>query len=274
MLIKRKSVTLIVIGILVIINYVVGVKIFKHNKEIKAAKEFKEDLEKVKGIPTIENEELTTINISNNEKSPCKYTVVSKRFGIDLDKKYNVIGFSLNNNVIGKEDSYIDEEDAIRLSEEYLGNITDENFKFKEVQKLHIDDDCYDIIFYKYYKGYPYYNMGITMKVDKASGQLVGYSNVNPYNLHYENEKNIDEKKAEEIIKAYYDKLEMEYSQMEKPNLFYVSISDEKAVLAYEFKLNTKNKRNNEEKKSSVLVNANNGEIITLKENVEEIKGE
>ena len=91
---------------------------------------------------------------------------------------------------------------AINLATKYVNEITNDEFKFKEVRSREEENSpCYNIVFYKCKDGYPYYKQEISAVIDKSKGKLEGYSNYPLDHIKHIKEINIDEVKAGEIAK-------------------------------------------------------------------------
>lgn len=270
MRIKKASMvfSVVIIVLLLLIGFIVNNILKRGTKEVKVAKDFIEELYD-SGI--IENSysikkaviKEETLNKLSNKNSIIKYSVIIGKYGVDIDKNFNVLGFS-NKNIDEHmvKSNLISEEDAIYLVKSYLSKITKDEFEFKEVKKEdNIESSFYNIIFYKYRNGYPYYKQEIKTVINKFTGKLEGYTNYPIENIKYSEEINIDEKEAIKILKDNFEGLKLEVTSMEDPLLSYINVSDKEMVLAYIFNSNLKDKDGKEESCTS-SVRADTGEVV------------
>lgn len=269
MKIKKASIILSLISILLIllITIIVGNILNKGKKEVKIAKDFIEELydnDIIEKSEKLEKEMIKeeVLNKESNRNSKIKYSVIVGKYAVDIDKDYNILGFS-NKNIseIRFRSREIDEDDAIYLAKSYLSKMTKEDFKFKEVRNQEgIDSSVYNIIFYKYRNGYPYYYQEINTIINKNTGKLEGYSNYPITDIKYIEEINLTEAEATSIVKDNFKKLELDVMITEEPMLSYVNISDKEIVLAYVFNIGINSESNKENCVS--LLRADTGEII------------
>ncbi|MGG7143406.1 hypothetical protein ACQPVP_08060 [Clostridium nigeriense] len=260
--------SVVIIVLLLLIGFIVNNILKKGTKEVKVAKDFIEELYD-SGI--IENSysikksviKEETLNKLSNKDSIIKYSVIVGKYGVDIDKNFNILGFS-NKNIDEHmvKSNLISEEDAIYLAKSYLSKITKDEFEFKEVKKGdNIESSFYNIIFYKYRNGYPYYKQEIKTVINKFTGKLEGYTNYPIENIKYSEEINIDEEEAIKILKDNFEGLKLEVTAMEDPILAYINISDKEMVLAYILNSNLKDKDGKEETCTS-SVRADTGEVV------------
>lgn len=269
MRIKKASIILSLISILLLllITIIVGNILNRGKKEVKIAKDFIEELydnDIIEKSEKLENEMIKeeVLNKESNRNSKIKYSVIVGKYAVDIDKDYNILGFS-NKNIsrIRFRSREITEDDAIYLAKSFLSKMTEEDFKFKEVRNQEgIDSSVYNIIFYKYRNGYPYYYQEINTIINKNTGKLEGYSNYPITDIKYIEEINVTEAEATSIVKDNFKKLELDVMITEEPMLSYVNISDKEIVLAYVFNIGINSESNKENCVS--LVRADTGEII------------
>lgn len=269
MRIKKASIILSLISILLLllITIIVGNILNRGKKEVKIAKDFIEELydnDIIEKSEKLENEMIKeeVLNKESNRNSKIKYSVIVGKYAVDIDKDYNILGFS-NKNISGIRfrSREITEDDAIYLAKSFLSKMTEEDFKFKEVRNQEgIDSSVYNIIFYKYRNGYPYYYQEINTIINKNTGKLEGYSNYPITDIKYIEEINVTEAEATSIVKDNFKKLELDVMITEEPMLSYVNISDKEIVLAYVFNIGINSESNKENCVS--LVRADTGEII------------
>ena len=260
--------SVIIIVLLILIGFSISNILDRGTKEIKVAKNFIEELydnniiEKNSIIKKDVIED-NALNKLSNKSSIIKYSVIVGNYGVDIDKYYNVLGFSNKN--LGEEKykaEEISEDKAINLVKNYVSLITDEDFSFKEIKKKDNDNSIvYNVVFYKYRNGYPCYQQEINTLINKITGKLEGYTNYPLETLNYIDEINIDEQKATENVINNFQSLNINAKVEDKPILAYINNSDKEMVLAYVFKIKINNKDNKEEYINS-FVRADNGEII------------
>lgn len=269
MRIKKASIILSLISILLLllITIIVGNILNRGKKEVKIAKDFIEELydnDIIEKSEKLENEMIKeeVLNKESNRNSKIKYSVIVGKYAVDIDKDYNILGFS-NKNIseIRFRSREITEDDAINLAKSFLAKMTEEDFKFKEVRNQEgIDSPVYNIVFYKYRNGYPYYYQEINTIINKNTGKLEGYSNYPITDIKYIEEINVTEVEATSIVKDNFKKLELDVMITEEPMLSYVNISDKEIVLAYVFNIGINSESTKENCVS--LVRADTGEII------------
>lgn len=270
MRLKKTSIvfSVVIIVLLVLIVIVVNNILNRGTKEVKVAKQFIEELydngviEDSYSIKKAVIKEETLNKLSNNN-SIIKYSVIVGKYGVDIDKDFNVLGFS-NKNIDENmaRSNEISEEEAIYLAKSYLSQITNEEFSFKELKTSeNVDNALYNIIFYKYKNGYPYYKQEIKTVINKFTGKLEGYTNYPIENVKYMEEININEKEATKILKESFESLKLEVTSIEAPLLSYINASDTEMVLAYTFNWNLKCKDGKEETYTS-SVRADTKEVI------------
>ena len=181
---NKKIFSLIFIVILlIVIALSAHVIIGNGKKEIKAAKNFKELLYSEDMINEYENDSLLSyksiskIDASNSKKY---YTVTTKYFTMDIDDSYNIIGF--NNMLYGNGKTQIDKEVAKEISEKYLKKLYNGDYEYDSIlEEKTLNVPYYTFIFKKCEKGYPYYDKKITLQINKFTGKLDGYVNLNSY---------------------------------------------------------------------------------------------
>lgn len=269
MRIKKTSIILSLISILLLllITIIVGNILNRGKKEVKIAKDFIEELydnDIIEKSEKLENEMIKeeVLNKESNRNSKIKYSVIVGKYAVDIDKDYNILGFS-NKNIseIRFRSREITEDDAINLAKSFLAKMTEEDFKFKEVRNQEgIDSPVYNIVFYKYRNGYPYYYQEINTIINKNTGKLEGYSNYPITDIKYIEEINVTEVEATSIVKDNFKKLELDVMITEEPMLSYVNISDKEIVLAHVFNIGINSESTKENCVS--LVRADTGEII------------
>ena len=157
--IKKRWIFLFILILLILVSISIHVIIGQGKKEILAAKEFKELLESNNIVEEYKKSDTLTydsIKIIDSSNSSEYYTVSTKVFTVNVDSSYKVIGF---NNLLksNHNNQQIDEEEAKRISEEYLKKICDGQYKFEEIKEDNVVNiPYYTFIFKKYEEGYPY----------------------------------------------------------------------------------------------------------------------
>lgn len=182
---KNKKIFSLIFIVILLIVIVLSAHVIIGNgkKEIKAAKNFKELLYSEDMINEYENDSLLSyksirkIDASNSKKY---YTVTTKYFTMDIDDSYNVIGF--NNMLYGNGNTQIDKEVAKEISEKYLKKLYNGDYEYDSIlEEKTLNVPYYTFIFKKCEKGYPYYDKKITLQINKFTGKLDGYVNLNSY---------------------------------------------------------------------------------------------
>lgn len=267
---KKASIVfgVIIIVLLLLIGIMVSNILDKGTKEVKVAKKFIEELydngvieQNNLNKDEVINEEV--LNKLSNKNSRIKYSVIVGNYGVDIDDDYKVLGFS-NKNLA--EEKYIDkdigEEEAVYLAKSYISKITKDDFSFKEIKsKEDVNSSVYNVVFYKYRNGYPYYKQEINTLINRRTGKLEGYTNYSIEDVKYIEKINIDENEATEILKNNFASLKLEATIEGKPTLVYINISDKEMVLAYIFNF----KIASEENKENICISsvrADTGEVI------------
>ena len=271
MKIKKTTIAFLLLSVILLFAIVVSVYFIlgSTSTEIKVTKEFIEVLQSENAIDNSVNAnkmEYKPLKTELNNNSNIKYTVATGNYGVDLDKDYNVIGFSKKEiKQVNSRSIAIKEEMAITLAEEYIKSISNEEIKFKEIRKP--DDDMaqfYTVVFYKFKDGYPYYDYEIVAKINKITGELDGYSNSFLNDIKHTSDINIKYDKANEIANEYFSKLNIKVDIKQEPLLAYVKTKDDnRSELAYIFTVEI-NSKEILGKKNKLFISANSGEVISI----------
>lgn len=269
---RFKKVSIVLSVVIIVLLLLIGLKVSnildRGTKEVEVAKEFIEELYNSGAIEEnniIKNDVIKeeAINKSTNKNSKIKYSVIIGNYGVDINEDYKVLGFS-NKNLGEKKytSEEISEEKAINLAKSYVSELTAESFDFKEIRVKEDDNSLvYNVIFYKYREGYPYYKQEINTLINKTTGKLEGYTNYPLEDINYVDNINIDEKEAIEIINNNFKSKDVNITIEEKPTLAYINTSDTEMVLAYIFNIKINNDNDKEEAFNS-FVRADTGEVI------------
>lgn len=180
---KRILSFIFIVILLLVINLAIHVIFGNGKKEIKAAKSFKELLYSEDMINEYKNDSLLSykstskIDASNSKRY---FTVSTKYFTVDVDDSYNVIGF--NNMLYSSGKMKIDKEVAREIAERYLKKLYNGDYEYDSI----LDDEIgnvpyYTVMFKKCEKGYSYYDKMVTIQINKFTGKLDGYVNLNSY---------------------------------------------------------------------------------------------
>lgn len=259
------------IALIIAIGFTVVSNLDNKLKEVKVAKAFVMNLKDKEIIDTevnLDEIEFKSISRLTSKNSKTQYTVMAENIGIDLDSKYVVTGFSKkveldNQNKSTIESNIIDEESAREIAEEYVNEITDEKFSFKEIRKVNDeenDSDTHVIVFYKYFKNYPYYDNEIVVSINKTSGKLESYINQSINDVKHNLKKYIEVDEAKNIALNYFAKLNKEAEIVEEPLLAITAGVDDDFELSYVVNIKTKS-IDGEEDKYKLFINSESGEV-------------
>lgn len=258
--------TLLTITLVIAIGFAVRTVSGEKSKEVKVAKEFAIKLQDSNIIDTdinLEEVEFKSVDKLANKTSKAQYTVVAQNLGIDLDSEYAVIGFYQNSEeTVARK--LINEDNAIVIAEEYISQMTDEKFLFKEIKSIKEGEEkssTYTIAFYKYFKEYPYYDNEIVVNINKDSGKLENYSNQSINKVRYNLKQNINEEEASDIAIDNFKKLNIEAKIVNKPLLAIAQRADGEFDLSYILDVDTINAEGKEEK-YKMFINAGTSEVI------------
>lgn len=259
------------IALIIAIGFTVVSNLDNKLKEVKVAKAFVMNLKDKEIIDTevnLDEIEFKSISRLTSKNSKTQYTVMAENIGIDLDSKYVVTGFSKkveldSQNKSTIESNIIDEESAREIAEEYVNEITDEKFSFKEIRKVNDeenDSDTHVIVFYKYFKNYPYYDNEIVVSINKTSGKLESYINQSINDVKHNLKKYIEVDEAKNIALNYFAKLNKEAEIVEEPLLAITAGVDDDFELSYVVNIKTKS-IDGEEDKYKLFINSESGEV-------------
>jgi hypothetical protein len=262
---KKTSIVAFIIMAILAVSAVITVYMFvgSGSKEKKAAKIFIQLLSS-NNIITMnkENNKYESIKKSDPSKNEEYYSVVSGEYAIDVDAKYNVIGFT--NKKSKADEIKISMDEAKNLGEKYLSVIYKGEWKFKEVVKEENTQvmPYYSLLFTKYKDGYPFYSYNLSLKINKETGSLDGFSNSSIDKEPKEVKVNLDESKASEVVKKEFSKL---FKSAEFNEEIYKAYSEDKDKTELElcYVISVKGlDENNKEIKMKYFVSTETGNII------------
>ena len=266
---KKKIIvfTLLTMSLLIAIGFTIVSLLGNKSKEVKVAKKFVEKLQRMDIIDTklnIDEIEFKSMDKVINKNSKTQYTVVAENLGIDLDSKYVVTGFSEKIKENKSLDSIIDKDNAKIIAEEYVGEITNEKFEFKELREVKDGEEksnTYTIAFYKYVKDYPCYDNEIVVNINKTSGKLESYTNQSINEVKHNIKKNINLEEAKNISIEYFSKLNVKAEIGKEPLLAVTLRVDGEFELSYVVELKiTSNDGKIELYK--LFINAESGDVV------------
>lgn len=256
---------------ILIVLIVVAILIFdkKIKKEINIAKDFIQvlyDNDMVSNDKKIEDINFDISKQSDGDND--YYSITSKDFGVDLNEKGKVIGFNYNrNNPIGEK---IDADVARETAEKYVSILVNGDYKFKEEEKQEGNVTYYSYVFTKYKGGFPFYSDQIVIQVDKYSGYLTRYTNVESQKKPEEIVINIEKNVAEATALDSFNELNNDGVIQEGET--YIAFCDNedktKTELSYVVSIVGKD-MSDKEVKMKVFVSTKSGKVInTIKDNV------
>ena len=269
---KSKRNKVIAICMLIILFVIAGVCIYNYigsgSKEKRTAKSYVHMLQD-KGMidKDIDMNKYESIKKSDPSKTEEYYSVTIGKYAIDIDAKYNVIGFNNQKSKADFENISIDR--AKEIAEDYVKVLYDGECIFKETVKEEESQKVpyYTMLLAKCKDGIPYYSYSISLKINKESGKLDGFSNSS---INIEPKKsvtNISVEKAEDIAKEYFSKLNTFIKFDEKTSKCYSEDKDKTELeLCYIVSVRGLD-ANNKEIKMKYFVSTETGEIINSEKN-------
>lgn len=279
---KEKKLKAIFPIITIILIFFIGILVKNilnnKNKEIMVAKDFIQDLAEKNVIDYYDkgdkiNEDYA-LNKVANQNSHIQFSVLVGSYGVDIDKDYNVLGFSnknisdLSSNLrvaaYSLEDvEVIDEDKAVDYATKYIKEISTDEFIFKEIKNKDGEESPYYVVLFNKCKdGYPIYKQEITVLIDKSTWKLQGYSNYPLEDKEYIKDIKIDEEQAIKILINNFKDINLIKEDIDTVDLAYVETEENKLVLSYVFSIKNKTTEGNNEN-YSVIINGDNGQIVT-----------
>lgn len=272
--------SIITIVLIIFIGILVNNILKNENKEVKVAKDFIQNLVEENIIDyhakDYEVNKDNTLNKLVNKNSQIQYSVLVGNYALDIDKDYNVLGFS-NKNISNQssklkiatynsiDTEIVDEEKAIDYAIKYIKELSKDEFIFKEVKNKEGEDNpYYVVVFYKCKDGYPIYNQEITALIDKVSWKLQGYSNYPLEDKEYIKDIKIDEEQAIKIVLDNFKNLNLNKDNIDIDNIDLAYVETEENKLALSYIINIKNKLIDETNENySVIIRGDNGQVIS-----------
>lgn len=180
---KLKKYDYVLAAILIFLVVVVGcIALIINGNKTKDVRKAKSFLEKIlnenmldKDID-IENINFQRIDKNSKQVEPKTTTLITQEYGVDLDKGYNVVGFSNKGSLAGEVK--ITKEEAIELGKKYVSLLYEGSTSFKGFKEGEKSNELpyYTLIFSKVKYGYEYYFDEILISINKTTGKLDGYS--------------------------------------------------------------------------------------------------
>ncbi|MCR4944980.1 MAG: hypothetical protein K5986_11195 [Clostridium sp.] len=208
---RNKKIALGIIALLIVIT---GLCVYKYigsgSQEIKTAKAY---ISKLIDAGLIDDNVNMKKSKSSEKSDPSKaekyYSVTVDNYAIDMDANYNVIGFTNKNSAIKDDTTIITEDEAKGLAEEYMKGLYTGECQYKETVKEEDSQKVpyYTFVFYKCKDDIPLYNYIISMKINKETGKVDGFSNSTKDVEPTDATINITPVQAEQIVKDSFSKL-------------------------------------------------------------------
>lgn len=264
---KKKSIVVFSVFLVLILMVIIASHLAIGNgaKEKKAAKSFINLLTSNDLIAEPEDmKNIKSAKKSDPSRNREYYSVTIGDYAIDVDAKYNVIGFTHNKSVASNVNISLDT--AKSIAEKYLDIIYDGECKFKEVVKEEESQltPYYSLLFTKYKDGYPYYNYNISLMINKETGKIEGFSNSSIDKNPREIVINTSKDEARDIAIGAFSKL---YSSTQLAEDIYEAYAEDKEntelQLCYVVMLKGLDE-NNKEVKMKYFVSTENGNIINF----------
>lgn len=269
---KSKINKVIAICLLILLVIIAAVCIYGYigsgSKEKKVAKAYVTMLREKDMIDKDVNlDEIESIKKSDPSKAEEYYSVTVDKYAVDIDAKYNVIGFNNQKSKVDFENISLD--NAKDIAENYVKTLYDGECIFKESVKEEESQKVpyYTMIFSKCKDGIPYYTYSVSVKINKESGKLDGFSNSSINIEPKESIVNISKEKAESNVKEFFCKVNtfVEFDD-ETCECFYEDKDKREFELCYIVSVRGIDS-DNKEIKMKYFVSAETGEIINSEKN-------
>lgn len=269
---KSKINKVIAICLLILLVIIAAVCIYGYigsgSKEKKVAKAYVTMLREKDMIDKDVNlDEIESIKKSDPSKAEEYYSVTVDKYAVDIDAKYNVIGFNNQKSKVDFENISLD--NAKDIAENYVKTLYDGECIFKEIVKEEESQKVpyYTMIFSKCKDGIPYYTYSVSVKINKESGKLDGFSNSSINIEPKESIVNISKEKAESNVKEFFCKVNtfVEFDD-ETCECFYEDKDKREFELCYIVSVRGIDS-DNKEIKMKYFVSAETGEIINSEKN-------
>lgn len=248
----------LIIGIIYMWNTNMG----KTSTQVKETIRFLEELSEtgaIKGEVVPMASDIQEVKTSSNGNATVAYTLKWHNCGVDLDKNYNVIGF-LEQTTIESGETVLTEEQCINYAEKYLKHILDNDFQLKEVLESKKNEPFYTINFYRYHRKYINYDDIITAKINKYSGELVGFSALNTDDVEYKSFMRIRKSEAKKIAEEYLGFIGLSGNIINE-DMGYFTTEEKISTLSYiiDYEIT---KGDNEGKICTIIISGNDGSIV------------
>lgn len=269
---KSKRSNIIAVGLLIILFIIAGVCIYTYigagSKENKAAKSYMHMLQEKDMIDKdIDVKRCKSVKKSDPSKTEEYYSVTIDKYAIDIDAKYNVIGFNNQKSKADSENITIDR--AREIAEDYVKTLYNGECIFKEVVKEEESQKVpyYTMLFAKCKDGIPYYTYSVSLKINKESGKLDGFSN-SSINIEPKTSViNIDKEMAEENVKEFFSKLNT-FVEFDEETYKCFSEDKDKTELELCYIVSVRGlDTNNKEIRMKYFVSTETGDIINSEKN-------
>lgn len=257
-LILFSIVFVLIIGIIYMWNMNMG----KTSTQVKETISFLEELSEIGAIngeivPVASD--IQEVKTSSNGNATVGYTLKWHNCGVDLDKNYNVIGF-LEQTTTESGETVLTEEQCIDYAEKYLKHILDNDFELKEVLECEKNEPFYTINFYRYHRKYINYDDIITVKINKYSGELVGFSALNTDNVEYQSFMRTRKSEAKKIAREYLEFIGLS-GDLINEDMGYFTTEENISTLSYIFNYEI-TKGDNEGKICTIIISGNDGTVV------------
>ena len=208
-----------------------------------------------------------SVKKSDPSKTEEYYSVTIDKYAIDIDAKYNVIGFNNQKSKADSENITIDR--AREIAEDYVKTLYNGECIFKEVVKEEESQKVpyYTMLFAKCKDGIPYYTYSVSLKINKESGKLDGFSN-SSINIEPKTSViNIDKEMAEENVKEFFSKLNT-FVEFDEETYKCFSEDKDKTELELCYIVSVRGlDTNNKEIRMKYFVSTETGDIINSEKN-------
>ena len=261
----KKVYSIVTVVLLILIAFFSYDIMFGKSKEIKVAEKFMKRLESIYAINTdqkVSDMDFKIMDVKGNIDKNVGHTIITDKYGVNLDQANRVVGFSKKETKHGKNVN-VTEAEAITIAKKFVSEITDESLEYKELKLVEGQDlPYYNVCFSKKQEEYIFFDKEVVLQIDKYTGELDGYSNafLNGTEV-FVSDINIDEDSAKQSLKSYLDKLSTEIEECKLDGIGYSTINENKYILSYVFDVKSK-ANDGTVKKAKFRIDASNGEVL------------